>query len=128
MRKGTPQVINMLKSRGHQVGIYTTSFRKTSAIQFWLICYRTKADFIINEQRNSMVKLKTEVNSSKYPPAFNIDLHIDDLPGVGMEGTKYGFKTLIIPSEETDFSQCVYDEVERLLTNPSVPKASLLTG
>lgn len=38
---------------------------------------------------------------SKYPPAFEIDLHIDDSEGVRKEGDIHGFKVLVVnPDDE----------------------------
>jgi hypothetical protein len=31
---------------------------------------------------------------SKFPPAFGIDLHVDDSEGVRMEGQEYGFRVV----------------------------------
>jgi hypothetical protein len=91
MRWGTKEIFHTLRSGGHSVGIYTTSFRSRKMIQFWLWSYGVKADFIINEPMAGPQLRRLGISASKYPPAFDIDLHIDDLPGVALEGEKYGF-------------------------------------
>lgn len=111
MRKGAPALIKKLRYEGHEVGIYTTSFRTILTIKLWLAAYGIKADFIINEKRNIERMAKSQINASKYPPAFNIDLHIDDLPGVRLEGQRLGFRTLIIPKETSSFETLVVTTV-----------------
>lgn len=96
LRIGTKGLFKTLKTLGHEVGIYTTSFRSQSMIKFWLRSYGLKADFIINEQLAGPRLRQLNVGASKYPPAFNIDLHIDDLPGVALEGERYEFETILV--------------------------------
>ncbi|MCE7997014.1 MAG: HAD family hydrolase [Roseivirga sp.] len=96
LRVGTRAVFKALKMAGHEVGIYTTSFRSYRMIKFWLWSYGLKADFIINEQLAGPKLRQMNIGASKYPPAFNIDLHIDDLPGIALEGERYGFETLLV--------------------------------
>lgn len=99
MRLGTKEVFHALRSAGHKVGIYTTSFRSRKMIQFWLWSYGVKADFIINEPVAGPKLRQLNISASKYPPAFDIDLHIDDLPGVAMEGERYGFDVHLVSPE-----------------------------
>jgi len=62
--------------------------------------YGLKVDKIINQN----VHLKrVRKNATKYPPEFEIDLHIDDSIGVQMEGEKYNFKTIIILPEDKNW-------------------------
>jgi len=99
LRKGTSNLFKDLRKAGHQVGIYTTSYRSPMRIrtQFW--SYSIGLDYIINENQNRRQLSKIEVSSSKYPPAFDIDLHVDDSLGVEMEGTRHGFEVLVIGYE-----------------------------
>ena len=96
LRVGIKAIIDVLRSQGHEVGIYTTSYRPTVKIRYQLLTYGIKVDFIINEQRNRKELKKRNIVASKYPPAFGICLHIDDSKGVALEGERLGFNTAII--------------------------------
>jgi len=102
LRKGTPELIACLQKEGYKIHIYTTSFRSKIKIRFTLKYYGIKVNRIVNQTENRKVLKLQNINASKYPPAFGFDLHIDDLKGVGVEGSKLNFKTLII--EPTDKS------------------------
>lgn len=99
LRVGTSTVFKALRMAGHEVGIYTTSFRSQRMIKFWLWSYGLKADFIINEQLAGPKLRQMNIGASKYPTAFGIGLHIDDLPGMALEGQRYGFETLLVDND-----------------------------
>jgi hypothetical protein len=96
IRKGAVQLIKQLRDEGHTICIYTTSFRKPLSIRTAFLTYGISVDQIINQSKHDAV-LKDKKNVySKYPPAFDIDIHIDDSAGVAMEGEQFNFKTIII--------------------------------
>lgn len=102
IRKGTPYLISELKNNGHKIHIYTTSFRKKIKIRLTLLFYGIYVNKIINQSENQKILKELNIHSSKYPTAFKFDIHVDDLKGVGIEGEKYNFKTIIIkPSDES---------------------------
>lgn len=100
IRKGTSELISNLQNQGHKIHIYTTSFRTKRKIRLTLRYYGIKVNRIINEKENRRVLKSQNINSSKYPPAFDFDLHIDDLKGVGIESERLNFKAIIV--EPTD--------------------------
>lgn len=102
MRLGTKAAFQQLKAQGHEVGIYTTSFRSKGHIRYWLRAYGLKADFIINEQVALPRLQLRNINASKYPPAFGIDLHFDDQPGLLLEAERYDFKAALLPAGPLD--------------------------
>ncbi len=112
LRKGTPALFRKLKGEGHQCHIYTTSFRSTFRIRMMLAYYGVSAGKVINEEKNRQLLSNQNVNASKYPPAFGFELHVDDLEGVGMEGEKLGFKTIIISPNEEDWLAVILGEVQ----------------
>lgn len=57
-------------------------------------------DGIVNQARHDAVAAA----SSKYPPAFGIDLLVDNAEGVSIEGKRLGFAVLIV--DERDTSWC----------------------
>ncbi|AXO79238.1 HAD family hydrolase [Olleya aquimaris] len=100
MRKGTRELISDLQNQGHEIHIYTTSCRTKRKIRLTLKYYGIKVSRIVNEKENRKVLKSRNINSSKFPPAFDFDLHIDDLKGVGIESERFNFKAIIV--EPTD--------------------------
>lgn len=49
---------------------------------------------------------------SKYPPAFGIDIHMDDSPGLLVEAKKFDFCVSIIDPHELDWVNLVVKSVE----------------
>ncbi len=41
---------------------------------------------------------------SKYPPAFGIDLLVDDSPGVAIEGQRHGFAVLVVEPTDSEWT------------------------
>lgn len=114
LRLGTITLIKELQSQGHRIHIYTTSYRSLWKIRLMFLYYGIRVKRIVNEKENRAVLLKEKINSSKYPPVFKFDVHIDDLVGVGMEGEKFDFKTIIINPENLDWVNtvlCKLDEI-----------------
>jgi len=73
-----------------------------------------KIDGIVNDERHRM-ELKDRRFTrlpSKYPPAFDIDLHVDDSEGVLMEGREHGFKVVVVQPDDSDWARRILDAVE----------------
>jgi len=113
IRKGTRELISVLQNQGHKIHIYTTSFRSKGKIRRTLRYYDIKVNSIINEKENRRVLKSQNINSSKYPPAFDLDLHIDDLKGVGIEGERLNFKTIIVETTDKNW----VEKIERGIKN-----------
>lgn len=95
LRTGTIELMKACQAKGHKVYVYTTSYRPPRRIWWMFYLYGIKLDKVINQQvHNQFVRMPAK--PSKYPPAFKIDLHIDDSKGVEMEGGKYNFRTIIV--------------------------------
>jgi len=112
LRFGTKTLFKELQNRDWETFIYTTSYRSPSYIKVWFCGYGIKINGIINGATSAKVinNIFSQTQSrkpSKYPPAFNIDLHIDDSQGVGIEGKRYGFEVLIIDSQDTFWTEKV---------------------
>ncbi|TPG45383.1 hypothetical protein [Flavobacterium pectinovorum] len=107
LRKGTVDLFRELKKQKHQIYIYTTSYRSESRIKWTFYSYGVSVDFVINQQKHQKSIRKKDMYCSKFPPMFNIDIHIDDSIGVEMEGYKYGFKTIIISEKDENWTQTI---------------------
>lgn len=107
IRKGTLVLFKELKRRKHKIYIYTTSHRSVSRIMWTFYSYGVSIDYVINQQKHHKNMLKKKFSSSKFPPMFNIDIHVDDSIGVEVEGNKYDFKTIIISETDEDWIQTI---------------------
>jgi hypothetical protein len=52
---------------------------------------------------------------SKYPPAFGIDLHVDDSAGVWEEGQRHHFSVVVVSPEDPDWASQVLEAALRRL-------------
>ena len=112
IRKGTLELINYLQKNNPNIHIYTTSYRNRSKIRFTLKYYGIKVNKVVNQSENQKVLKGLNVSSSKYPPAFNFDLHIDDLKGVEMEAEKYSFRVIIVEPTDNDWINTIVKRIE----------------
>jgi phosphoserine phosphatase len=114
IRKGSKDLILKLQNDGHKVNIYTTSFRSKSRIRRTLKYYGISVNRIVNQTENQKILKSKNIYSTKYPPAFNFDVHIDDLPGVKIEGEKYNFKTIIIHPSDKNWADIIINELKTI--------------
>ena len=113
LRRGTAALVHQLKERGCSVWIYTSSARPAFRIRLWLRLHGVRVDGVINEEKHRQVLSRGRFSRlpSKYPPAFGIDLHVDDSEGVRMEGQKHGFRVLVLRPEDEGWTQRVLNAV-----------------
>ncbi|KAF2506844.1 hypothetical protein EYY60_20220 [Flavobacterium zhairuonense] len=111
IRRGTVYLFKELKKRKHKIYIYTTSYRSEFKIRLMFYSYGVSVDCIVNQQKHQKKIAKRNIYCSKFPPMFNIDLHIDDSIGVEIEGKKNGFKTIIISENDEDWVQKILKSV-----------------
>ncbi len=113
IRKGTRELVTDLQNQGHKIHIYTTSFRSKRKIRRTLKYYGIKVHRIVNEKENRSVLKSRNINSSKFPPAFDFDLHIDDLKGVGIESEKFNFKAIIVQPTDKKWVEKIKSGIEQ---------------
>ena len=114
-RKGSYYLFKTILSHGHEIAVYTTSSRKVWYVKWWFRFYGVKLRQVINQKVHSEVvsSISGRRIPSKNPKKFGIDLHVDDLEGVAIEGKDYGFQALIIDPEDKEWC----DKVLGLLEN-----------
>ncbi len=111
IRKGTRELISDLQNQGHKIHIYTTSFRTKRKIRLTLRYYGIKVNRIVNEKENRQVLKLKKINSSKFPPAFDFELHIDDSKGVGIESEKFSFKTILVKPTDKNWTKKIKSKI-----------------
>ena len=94
---GTKEIFHFFEEENCELWIYTTSFRSIRYIKWLFLVHGIKLNGIVNQEiHNKNVSLTI----SKYPPAFNIDILIDDSKGVLIEGKQKNFKVIQIDPDD----------------------------
>ena len=70
----------------------------------------TLTSLSINRLMRSAQK-RINMNSSKFPPAFKIDIHVDDSDGIRLEGERFGFKTIIVDPNDPSWTSKVMNSI-----------------
>jgi hypothetical protein len=103
LRHGTAELLRSLTRQGCDLWVYTTSLRSPRAIRALFRWYGVRLGGAINQEvhwdwlRRQPDDLR---RCSKYPPAFGIDLLVDDSEGVWLEGQQYRFQVVhVLPSD-----------------------------
>jgi hypothetical protein len=114
LRSGTCALMQELRRRGCSIWIYTSSGRTTFDIRLWLFLHRIRVDGIVNDERHrrALASHKFDRLPSKYPPAFDIDLHVDDSEGVRLEGETHNFKVVVIHPEDLRWKEKILNAVD----------------
>lgn len=112
-RKGTYELMSNINDSGHEICVYTTSSRSASYIKWWFYFYGVRLHLIVNGQEHARIVKQQgmERAPSKNPAKFGIDLHIDDLPGVAVEGERFGFDVLVLDTEDQQWADKVTNAI-----------------
>lgn len=124
LRQGTCRLFRELRRRGFSIWIYTTSVRTPFQVRLWLILHGICIDGVINQERHRTRLAGRSFSRvpSKYPPAFGIDLHVDDSEGVKMEGAEHGFQVVLVRPNDEQWEKVVLDAAEHVTdANPQSP-------
>lgn len=115
LRYGTVDLFKELRRRQWEIWIYTTSERTPWQIRSWLWLYGIRVDGIVNgeKHRETLAQSNPSLTISKYPPAFQIDLHIDDSEGVKMEGKPQHFEVIVVNPGDELWARKVLEAVEK---------------
>lgn len=116
LRSGTRTLMRELRRQGCSIWIYTSSGRTPAYIRRWLMLYGIHVDGVVNSDRHQQVLAANGLAKapSKYPPAFAIDLHVDDSEGVGIEGHEHGFRVVVVDPQDAGWAQKVKHAAEQL--------------
>ena len=117
LRQGTVGLLRQLRAQGCDVWIYTTSGRTSSYLRLWFLLWGIRIGGVINCHRHeseARVFPYRFPDCSKYPPAFNIDLLVDDSISVVEEGRRFGFAVLHVDPADPEWTDRVLEAVQRL--------------
>jgi hypothetical protein len=113
LRLGTTTLFKDLKSQGHQICIYTSSLRTPYRIWLTFFLHRLTLDRIFNKTMHDKKIKNIGLSCSKYPPMFDIDLHIDDSDGVKIESQRHNFNVIIITEKDRNWTTTVLTEINK---------------
>jgi hypothetical protein len=115
LRRGTRDLMRELTRQRHTLWVYTTSYRHPRYLRGWFACFGISLEGVVNQTRHER-RVKGEAFKgyppSKYPPAFGIDLHVDDSEGVATEGKEHRFRVLVVAPDDTEWTRRVLEAVE----------------
>lgn len=116
LRCGTRALTRELRRQGCSVWVYTSSGRTPSYIRRWLMLYGIRVDGVVNSVRHShALTVHGLLNApSKFPPAFDIDLHVDDSEGVQSEGVDHGFRVVVVRPDDKQWARQVLEAVAQV--------------
>jgi hypothetical protein len=116
LRLGTVELLRHLRTTGCALWIYTTSMRNPLSVHLQFLVHGIRLAGVINHDRHCR-KLRTgrpgANECSKYPPAFGIDLLIDNSEGVKEEGARFGFRVLHLEPDDDRWTETVRSAVGR---------------
>ena len=109
LRLGMRELGRELMRRGHELWVYTTSFRSPFGVAWWLRGHGIRVRRVVNQDVHDreLRRLGHRHGPSKNPSMFGIDLHIDDSAGVGLEGREHGFRVVVVDPLDGDWARRV---------------------
>ena len=116
LRKGTPELIRKLQKEGHEVWIYTSSYRTERYLKALFRAYGVHFDGIVNGQRHEreVQRGRKDQLPQKLPNFYHISLHIDDEKAVEKNGRLFGFRTLRVYEPDEQWAEKVLAEANRV--------------
>lgn len=121
-RAGAGPLLRALRRHGCDVWVYTTSFRDPLYIRSLFWTYGVWASGIVNQDVHDRWARRQQPRfyGSKFPPAWGIDLLVDDSEGVAIEGRQHHFRVLHVRPDDPAWTATVVAEVNRSLVRPII--------
>ena len=116
LRLGTVALLRHLRTTGCTLWVYTTSLRDPLSVHLLFLAHGIRLGGVVNQDRHvrTLRTGRPRANEcSKYPPAFGIDLLVDNSEGVKEEGRRFGFRVLHIHPDDADWTAKVRSLVGR---------------
>lgn len=107
LREGAAALMRELQADGHEVWVYTSSLRSPAYLRLWLRCAGIRLAGVVNGDAHAQALRGRAVAPSKFPPAFGIDVLVDDSAGVAMEGEAHGFRVVLVEAGDRAWADTV---------------------
>ena len=117
LRLGTKELLRGLRRQGHELWIYTSSLRSPFSVKWLFRQYGIGIAGIVNQDRHDQVigrMDQTFRSLCKYPPAFGIDLLVDDSEGVFLESFRHGFPVILVEPGDENWFMTVIDGIAKM--------------
>ena len=122
LRHGAIELMRELRAQGHELWIYTSSFRSIGYLRLWFLFHGVRLGGVVNGELHRDAVRGHMDNPSKFPPAFGIDLLIDDSMGVALEGKALGFRVLVVDPADVEWTDKVKAVVRMDATGRKEPE------
>ena len=112
LRMGAVELWKQLRELGLELCIYTTSSRPVWYIKGLLMCYGMRVDLVSSQAIHEKAMAGYSCagrKPSKHPRIYGIDVHIDDSPGVALEGEHFDFDVVVIDPEDQAWCKNLLD-------------------
>ena len=122
LRDGAVPLMRTLAKEGWELWVYTTSFRNPFYLRALFRCYGLILRGVVNQEIHWrwLRRQGGSFNCSKYPPAFGIDLLVDDSVGVHEESVRFRFPMVLVRPADRDWTDKVL-AAARKIVRPSSP-------
>jgi hypothetical protein len=110
LRLGSAGLLCQLRQAGCEVWVYTTSLRSPLTVHLAFLAHGVRLGGVVNQDRHvrRLGNGRPAANEcSKYPPAFAIDLLVDNCEGVREEGYRFGFRVLTVRPDDDRWAEAV---------------------
>ncbi|MEN9362666.1 MAG: hypothetical protein RL095_4201 [Verrucomicrobiota bacterium] len=116
LRYGTMPLFQELRRQGHEIWIYTNSYRGWFDIENWFSQCGIPVDKAINQVRHDEARMlhDPKFKGQKNPTWFSIDVHVDDSQEIFDCGLQFGFRVLVVDPRD-------YNWVDKLLREIRAP-------
>jgi hypothetical protein len=109
LRDGAVPLMQTLTKEGWDLWVYTTSFRTPFYLRTLFRCYGLPIRGVVNQEIHWrwLRRQDGKYHCSKYPPAFGIDLLVDDSEGVQQESVRFRFQMVLVRPGDSDWADKV---------------------
>jgi hypothetical protein len=117
LRAGTVGLFRLLAAQGHEIWIYTSSYREPSAVRWLFRAHGLAVRGVVTAMEHERVVLadfQSYPPCAKYPPAFGIDVLVDDADGIALEGLRLGFPVIHLRPDDADWTGTVTAALGRM--------------
>lgn len=114
LRAGAVDLWRWLRAGDHEVWVYTFSPRWPASIRRTLWCHGLAPADVVNGPRHraALADRPALAHLTKYPPAWEIDLLVEDSAVVAAEGAALGFDVVLTLPDDPHWSAAVQAAVE----------------
>ena len=111
LRLGAVDLMKEIIEKGNEIWIYTTSSRPRHYIHELFLRHGIEITDIINRKKH-LDSLSIEKRTlAKFPPAFDIEVHIDNSDNVKLDAGIFGYRAIIIKPDDKNWAEEIRREL-----------------